>query len=86
MSGELEQLLGTDDIYYRNIEEETKIMDDTYRLNKIRNIIGNIIPRSKMSAELKQLLGTDDIYLRNKIMDDTCRLNKIRSIIIKSNK
>ena len=37
MSAELKQLLGDDNIYYRNIGEETKIMDNKTRLNKIRN-------------------------------------------------
>ena len=42
MSPELKELLGTDNIYYRNIGEETKIMDDETRLNKIREIIRSI--------------------------------------------
>lgn len=83
MLAELKQLLGTDDIYYRNISEEGKIMDDKSRLDKIRHIINQIMERSEMSSELKELLGTDDIYNRNinKIMDDKCILNRIRSII-----
>lgn len=39
MSPELKELLGTDNIYCRNVEEETKIMDNETRLNKIRKII-----------------------------------------------
>ena len=86
MSPELKELLGTDNIYYRNIGEETKIMDDETRLNKIREIIIYNVKRSEMSPELKNLLGTDNIYYRNigeetKIMDDETRLNKIREII-----
>ena len=37
MSPELKELLGNDNIYYRNIGEETKIMDD----DKMREIIGS---------------------------------------------
>lgn len=39
MSPELKELLGNDKIYYRNIGEDAKIMDDETRLNKIRDII-----------------------------------------------
>jgi len=86
MTPELKQLLGTDSIYYRNIGEETKIMDDETRLNKIREIIINNMNRTKMPSDLKLLLGTDNIYYRNnsgetKIMDVETRLNNIRNII-----
>ena len=90
MLSELKTLVGTNNIYYRNIDGKTEIMDYETRLNKIREIIMNNITRSEMSAELKELLSTDIIIYRNlyedsKIMDDKTRINKIKNIIMTMN-
>ena len=90
ISSELKQLLGSDIIYYRNIGENTKIMDFYTRLHKIREIIINtIVSRSEMSRKLADLLCGDLMYYKpflsqeTKLMDDNARLNKIRTILYK---
>ncbi len=87
MSSELKQLLSTDEIIYRDLFGEMKIMTNEDKLNKIYDLLIRIIPRSKMSSELKQLLSTDDIIYRDvfgemKIMTNEDKLNKLRMKII----
>ena len=80
---ELYKLLEVD-----TIEAETTLTNDDCRLyiNKIRDILYTIIPRTEIGGILQALFSTDKIYYRklghnSKIMDDKYKLVSIRKII-----
>lgn len=64
MNAELKLLLSSDPILNRSIGEETRIMDSTERLQKIREIIDKENIKLQYT-QTKTLLGTDPIIYRN---------------------